>query len=161
MKNLGKTVLFLLLLTTTSFAKIVANVNPSVVYEGENATYTLNISGSSFHKPNLTDICGNEIISTGSQTSTQLINGHYSKDYILMYEFTPTKSCVIPSVEVEVDGKLEKSNSINLRVKKMERDPNADFFQKPLNSGAINLLASASAPFFSLTRSATVKGSPT
>ncbi len=127
MKNLGKTVLFLLLLTTTSFAKIVANVNPSVVYEGENATYTLNISGSSFHKPNLTDICGNEIISTGSQTSTQLINGHYSKDYILMYEFTPTKSCVIPSVEVEVDGKLEKSNSINLRVKKMKRDPNADF----------------------------------
>ncbi len=127
MKNLGKILFFLLLFVTTSFANVSAKVSPSVVYEGENATYTLNIIGTNVHKPILTDICGNDITSTGSQTSIQTINGSYSKSYKLTYEFTPTKSCIVPSVEVNVDGKLEKSNSVNLHVKKMKRDPNADF----------------------------------
>ena len=127
MKNLGKIVLFLLLLTTTIFASVSAKVSPSVVYEGESATYMLSMRGSDIQKPTLSDICGNDITATGSQTSIQSINGNYSKTYTLTYEFTPTKSCVIPAVAVNVDGKIEKSNSINLRVKKMQRDPNADF----------------------------------
>ena len=127
MKNLGKTLLFLLLLVTTSFASVSAKVSPSVVYGGESATYTLSITGSNVHKPDLSDICGNDITSTGSQTSIQSINGSYSKSYMLTYEFTPTKSCIIPPVEVKVNGKTEKSNSVDLRVKKMKRDPNADF----------------------------------
>ena len=127
MKNLGKIVLFLLLLSSGSFAKVTAKVSPSVVYEGESATYMLTITGANVHKPSLFEICGNDITSTGSQTSISSINGSYTKSYTLSYEFTPTKSCVIPEVEVDVDGKIEESNSVELRVKKMKHDPNADF----------------------------------
>lgn len=127
MKNLGNIILFLLLLTTTAFATVTAKVNPSVVYDGESATYVLSITGGKVKKPTLYDICGNDITSSGSQTSIQSINGSYSKSYALTYEFTPTKSCQIGPVAVEVDGKIEHSNSVNLQVKKMRRDPNADF----------------------------------
>ena len=127
MKNLGKIVLLLLLLSSASLARVTAEVSPGVVYEGESARYILTIEGGKVQKPTLSDICGNDITSTGSQTSISSINGSYTKSYTLTYEFTPTKSCTIPAVEVNVDGTLEKSNSVKLRIKKMQRDPNADF----------------------------------
>jgi len=130
MKNLGKIVIFFLLLTTKAFATVTASVSPSIIYEGDSATYSLHISGKRVKKPTLLDICGNTITSTASQTSIESINGSYAKSYTLSYEFTPTKDCTIDSVAVEVDSKVEKSNSVSLEVKPRSQDINADFTLK-------------------------------
>ncbi len=127
MKNLGKIFILLILFTHTIYANVTATVEPSVVYSGETATYRLTISGESVTKPALSDICGNDITATSSQTSIQYINGDYKKSYILSYEFMPQKSCTIAPVTVEIDGKEEQSNSVKLLVKPKSQNMHANF----------------------------------
>lgn len=127
MKNLGNIALFLLLFTSTIYASVTARVEPTTLYAGDTATYALTISGADIKKPLLSDICGNDIVGTGSQTSIQSINGNYQKSYTLTYNFVPLKSCKIESVEVEVDSKIERSNSVDVVVKPRAQDLNAEF----------------------------------
>jgi len=127
MKNLGKIALFLLLLVGNSYAMVTASVEPQRLQAGDSATYMLTITGSDIKKPLLSDICGNTITATGSQTSIQSINGDYKKSYTLTYEFTPTKSCTIEPVAVSINSKKEMSNSVNVIVKPRTQDVNADF----------------------------------
>jgi len=127
MKNLGKIVLLLLLFTSTIFANVTAKVVPSEVHVGDSATYMLKIDGSNIKKPSLSDICGNDIVSTGSQTSIESINGSYKKTYTLSYEFVAKNSCTIAPTAVEVNGNIEHSNSVNITVKPRSQDLSADF----------------------------------
>ncbi|MEN4053961.1 MULTISPECIES: BatD family protein [Sulfurimonas] len=128
MKNLGKKIFILLtFLTTTIYASVTARVEPPVVYSGETATYVLTITGEKVHKPVLTDICGNDIIGSSSQTSIEMVNMDYKKSYVLSYEFVPQKSCVIAPTDVEIDGKMEKSNEVKVVVKPASQDKNAAF----------------------------------
>lgn len=127
MKNLGKIILFMMLITSSLNASVKAQLLAQDVYAGDTATYTLVISGSDVKKPLLSDICGNDITATSSQTSIKSINGSYSKSYILSYEFTPMKSCKIQSVGVEINGKIEHSNSVEVNVIARKQNLNADF----------------------------------
>jgi hypothetical protein len=127
MKNLGKIFLFLLLTNVTLLAGVSATLDSRVVYRGESAIYKLTISGEDITKPALTEICGNDVVSTGSQTNITSINGNYSKSYTLSYEFTPQSSCTIEPVTVMIDGKAEKSNSVELIVKEPTQDKQAEF----------------------------------
>lgn len=127
MKNLGRVVLLIVWSSVALFARIEATLDNSVVYSGDMVTYQLTISGSDIQKPNLLDICGNEIVATGSQTSIESINGNYSKTYTLSYQFMPQSSCTIKPVELKIDGKIEKSNSVNFVVKEPSQDKSAPF----------------------------------
>ena len=127
MKNLGKIIIFLVLILSSLNATVSAKVSPNNVYAGDATTYVLTITGSNINKPVLADICGNTITATGSQTSIKSINGSYSKSYNLSYQFTPKKSCTIDSVSVEIDGKIEHSNSVDVNVLPRTQDANADF----------------------------------
>jgi len=127
MKNLGKITLFLILLTSSMFASVTAQVQPRTVYAGETATYILTVDGSDIKKPLISDICGNDIVATSSQTSIRSINGDYKKSYTLSYQFVPRKSCKVEGTEVEIDSKMEISNSVNVTVKPRTQDLNADF----------------------------------
>jgi hypothetical protein len=127
MKNLGNIVLFLLFLTNILYASVTAKVEPKYVYAGDTATYMLTVSGGSVKKPLLLDICGNDIVATGSQTSIQSINGNYQKSYTLTYDFVPQKSCLIAPVEVEIDSQVQKSNPVKVEVKPRVQDKNAEF----------------------------------
>ncbi len=128
MKNLGKYLWILLIFfSPTLYATVTAHVEPPVVYSGESATYVLKITGENVHKPQLTDICGNDIVGTSSQTSIEMINMDYKKSYVLSYEFVPQKSCVIAPTSVEVDGEIEKSNEVKVVVKPASQDKSAPF----------------------------------
>jgi len=127
MKNLGKISLFLLLLTSSIFAGVTAQVQPRVVSEGDTATYILTVEGSDIKKPLINDICGNDIVATSSQTSIRSVNGDYKKSYTLSYQFVPRKSCRVDGIAVEIDSKVELSNSVNIKVKPRTQDLNADF----------------------------------
>jgi len=126
MRNLGK-ILYILIFSTMLYGKVVATVSPSLVYEGEVATYKLKISGNNIAKPILNDICGYNIVGTSSQTSIEMINGNYNRSYTLSYQFVPQKSCTISPKEIEVDGKKEFSNSVRVTVKPPSQDKKAPF----------------------------------
>jgi hypothetical protein len=127
MKNLGKILLTLSLMVNVAFATVSAKVEPRNIYEGESATYILTVSGSKIKKPLISDICGNEITATSSQTSIESINGNYKKSYKLSYQFVPRKNCTISSVEIEIDSKIELSNSVDVIIKPRKQDFQADF----------------------------------
>jgi len=127
MQNLGKIVLILGIMLGNLYANVTASLDSKYIYAGDSVRYMLTISGKKVKKPILQDICGNEITGTFSQTSIEAINGNYQKSYTLSYEFTPQKSCTIAPVSVEIDGKLEESNSVELIVKPQVQSKNAEF----------------------------------
>ncbi|MBU0720429.1 BatD family protein [bacterium] len=124
MKNLGKIILFLFLLPHAAYAGVTASVDSKTVTLGDMVTLALNISGENVQKPNIYSLCGVDVVSSGSQTSIQIVNGDYQKSYILTYQFSPAKSCTIEPIEVSINGVKEKSSSIEIQVKPM--DPSKD-----------------------------------
>ena len=128
MKNLGRTIIiFFAFFSVTLYANITAEVSPKVVYKGEEATFILRVSGEKIQKPIISTLCGTNVTGTSSQTSIEMINMDYKKSYNLSYTFVPQKSCVIPAIELEVNGKKEKSNAVKVVVKKPTQDKNANF----------------------------------
>jgi len=127
MRNLGKIFLYLISLFSFTYAGVVASVDPSIIYKGDTVTYNLTISGEDIKKPVLDNICGNSIVSTSSRTSIQMINGDYKKSYTLGYSFIPMKSCIVDGIDVEVNGHVEKSNSVKVEVKPVTQTLNGDF----------------------------------
>ncbi len=127
MKNLGKIVLFLLLAQYMAHASIKATVDAKSVEIGDMVTYSLHLYGEDVTRPNIHTLCGTDVISTGSQTRIEMLNGNISRTNILSYKFLPQKSCIIEPIEVEIDGKIQKSNSVKIEVKKAVLNRDADF----------------------------------
>ena len=127
MKNLGKIVLLLLLPLYLFGAGVQATLDRAVVEVGEYVTLSLTINGKDIKKPNLTQICGSEVVSTSSQTSIRMVNGQYSKNYILSYKFQPTKSCKIDPIDVVIGNQTYKTNVLELRVVPFKRSKNDPF----------------------------------
>ncbi len=127
MKNLGRGIVLLVMVSLSLHGAIHASLEPDVIYRGESATYKLTMSGKDIQKPKVDDICGNEIIAKSSQTSIESINGHTKKSYILSYEFMPQSSCLISEVATRIDGKEELSNAIKLELKEPSKERNAPF----------------------------------
>ncbi|WP_415397979.1 BatD family protein [Sulfurimonas sp. CS5] len=127
MKNLGNIVLFLLLIQYSVEASVKATVDATSIEVGEMVTYSLHISGGDIQRPNIQTLCGTDVISTSSQTSIEIVNGDVSRKNILSYKFMPQKSCVIEPIEVEIDSKVEKSNSVEIKVGKVIANKDSDF----------------------------------
>nr|MDA3908296.1 BatD family protein [Sulfurimonas sp.] len=127
MKNLGKIILFLLLAQNLALASVKATVDATSIEVGEMVTYSLHISGVDVQRPNIQTLCGVDVISTSSQTSIEMLNGDISRSNVLSYKFMPQKSCVIEPVEVEIDGNIQKSNSVKIEVGKVVANKDADF----------------------------------
>lgn len=123
--------LFLLFVSSHGvYAEVIAKVDYKTVESGEMVTYSLSISGEEITRPNIKRLCDSDVISTSSQTSMQIINGNISKNYVLSYKFVPQKSCTIEPVEVEVDGKIESSNSLEIKVVPVSGTKDLDFVLK-------------------------------
>jgi hypothetical protein len=140
MKNLGKILLlFILFPHAMLFAEVQATLNPKNITLGDMATLNLSISGKDIKQPQIRTICGVDVISTGTRTNIEMINGNYKKSYILSYQFSPLKDCEIKPIEVEIDGVIQKSNSISLKLKPVDRSKKADFILS-LNTDKKNVL---------------------
>ncbi len=127
MKNLGKVVFFMLLLPYSIFAGVTASVNSKSVELGDMVTLTLDIAGDNAVRPNLNSLCGADIVSSNTSTSIQGLNGVYKKSILLSYKFLPQKSCEIEAIEIEIDGKNEKTEPIHIEVKPMDKAKDSDF----------------------------------
>lgn len=120
--------LFLLLITPyIIYANVTAKVDYKTVELGEMVTYSLDISGENITRPNIKRLCDSDVISTASQTSIQVVNGEYKKNYILSYKFIPQASCIIEPQEIEIDGKKEFTNAVEVEVKPVSAAKDQDF----------------------------------
>lgn len=127
MKNLGKIVLFLFLMQNIALANVKATVDASNIEVGEMVTFSLHVSGTDIQRPTINTLCSTDVISTSSQTSIEIINGNISRNNILSYKFIPQKNCIIEPIEVEIDGSIQKSNSIEIKVGKVIANKDANF----------------------------------
>lgn len=127
MKNLGKIILFLLLISNAVFGAVNASVDSNSVVLGDTVTLSLNISGGDVTRPNIQTLCDSDVTSSGTRTNIQMINGSYQKNYALTYQFMPTKSCKIEPIELKVDGVTEKTEAIDITVKPADMSSDANF----------------------------------
>ncbi|MCW8838859.1 MAG: BatD family protein, partial [Thiovulaceae bacterium] len=124
MKNLGNIIIFLILFANILNASVTASVDSQTVVRGEMVTLSLKLDGADIETPNIQTICGEDVISTNSQTSIEMINGNFRKNYVLSYKFLPQKSCDIEPIGVNIGGKTEytKKISINVEAQKVTKD---------------------------------------
>jgi len=127
MKNLGKIILVLVLLKLTLDANIKASVDASSVELGEMVTYSLHLNSTDANRPVIQTLCGVNVISTSSQSSIEMINGKVSRSNTFSYKFVPQKDCVIEPIELEVDGVIQKSNAVEIKVTQGIANADADF----------------------------------
>ncbi len=128
MKNLGKIILFIIFSTPLILnAGVVASVDTQNISAGERVTLSLTITGEDINRPQISQICSTDIVSSSSQTSIQMINNNYQKSYVLSYSFMPQESCTVEAIEFEIDGVLEKTEPIDISVKAYKRSKNDDF----------------------------------
>ena len=130
MKNLGKIFFIIFLIPYVLYAGVTASVDSKKVSLGDMVTYSLNLSGEEITRPKIYNICESDVISTGSSTNIQYVNGSYKKSYVLTYKFMPKKSCKIESIDVEIDDKTEKTKEIEIEVSKEVSSKDADFSLK-------------------------------
>ena len=109
---------FLLMLSVAVHAEVKATVDNPAVYRGDPVTLTLSASGSDIQFPPLSDIAGYPIESRGSSRNISMINGTTTRTIEQRLVFTPTKDVTIPSLDVTVDGNVE--HTLPLQVKVLE-----------------------------------------
>lgn len=129
MKNLGKILIIFLgtFMPLGLFAGVSASVDYQTVVKGETVTYTLKLDGKDITRPRISTLCGSYISSSSSQTNIEMINGNYKRTYALSYTFVPLKSCTIEPIDITMDGKTYRSNSVSVTVKPAGSKMDADF----------------------------------
>ncbi|QOP41673.1 BatD family protein [Sulfurimonas marina] len=127
MKSLGKISILFLFLVSSLYGGVSASISPRVATIGDMVTYSLKVDGSDATQPSIYQLCGHNIISSGSRTNIEMIGTDYKKTYTYVYQFIAQKSCTIDPVEVDLDGKIVKSNSVKLEVRKQSAQVGQDF----------------------------------
>jgi len=122
-KILGSFILFLSFLSAGS---ITAMVDSTEVVVGDSVLLTLSVTGQDIDViPTIQEVNGYKVFNTQRRSSSNFVfvNGKSSmeKTQILMMEFRPDVNMTIPAFSAKVDGKIEKTNPIDLKVIKLER----------------------------------------
>ena len=118
MKLFGR--IFLLILCSLNLFGAKATLSSSSITQGERVALILSANGDDVKFPNIEKIGGYKIISTGLSQSIEYINGKVNKKIEKHYEFMPLKSLDIPSYEIIVDGKTQKTKPLHLKVEKQD-----------------------------------------
>jgi len=113
-----KIIYSIVFLSISLFADINSIVNKNVITRGEEVVFTLIANGNNVQFPNINKIDGYQIESTQNSQSISIVNGNTTREISKSYIFTPLKSIIIPSYSVKVDGKIEKSKPIKIKVVK-------------------------------------------
>ncbi len=108
--------MIILLLATALFGSVSATVDKSEVVRGDEVTLSLSASGDNVKFPTFSSIGGYSVESTSRTQSITIVNGKTTKTITSSYTFTPLQSITIPSYDIEVDGKVEKTKPIKIKV---------------------------------------------
>ncbi len=116
-KILGKLIVFILL-STSLFAAVSASVDKDTIYSGDVVNYTISAEGKNPKFPNLNTIAGYGIMGVSRSQMVNIVNGNYKSTISKTYSFSPTRSLVIPSYKVIVNGKVYKTDEIRVNIVK-------------------------------------------
>jgi len=123
-QQLGK-ILFLVMIPLFVWGSVTANVDKNALYRGDSVTYTISATGSDIEFPTIHEIGGAPITETGSAQNIRIINGDFQKTISKSYTFTPQQSLEIPSYKVLVDGGVEHTKTIPVKIVEPSQDKSA------------------------------------
>ena len=130
MKNLGK-IIILIFFSALLNASIESFVDHKTVTLGDSVSFRIEVKGNDITPPNIDTLCGVDVTGTSTQQSIQIINGSITKSYSYIYTFEPTQDCTIEPVPVKVDGEIQRTKPIKIKVTTQpQNDKNSDFTLK-------------------------------
>ena len=138
-KHLGKILILLLITTITIFANVEASLDKNYIYSGDTVKFTIKADGKNVEFPQIDEIEGFPILNTSSNTQIVYINGKLNQSKSKSYYFAPTKSVIIPSYSVKVDGKDYKTDELQLKVEKRAASKNGQDIVLELNATKTNV----------------------
>lgn len=118
MLNPGRLILIIFILLSPLLGAVEATVDENQVISGERVYLKIEAFGERVIFPQINKI-GDLNVTTEGSRRLEWFDGNKSViKWVQIYEFTPKKSLTIPSFEVEVDGKIERTKPIFLQVKR-------------------------------------------
>ncbi len=114
-KILGKISFVLFFLSSLYSAE--ALLDKEHIIKGESVTLKLSAKGENAIFPKITQIGGFDVESVSSSKSEIVKKGKTYRYVSKYYTFTPLKDVLIPSFKIKVDGKVEKTSPISIKVK--------------------------------------------
>jgi len=123
--NLGKIIL-ILIMPYLMYAKVTLNA-PKSFFQGETVSFSIVASGGDIKIPKITKIDGIFVHSTGTSTQTTIINGKRSYRFTKSYAFIAKKDITIPSFDITIDNKIEKTIATKITMKKVNKTSSKDY----------------------------------
>lgn len=115
------------LVSIPAHAFVEAKVDNAKPVYGDEVTLTLRAKGEKVRFPDITDIAGFRIESTGTSQNIQSINGRQSVSLSKVMTFRPLKNVTIPSFSILVDGKTENTDPIPITLTQPTQTTDPDF----------------------------------
>jgi len=106
-------------------AGVKATVDKNALYRGDSVTYTISVSGSDVEFPTITEIGGYAIESTAGSQNIRIVNGNFEKTVAKSYTFVPYGSLEIPSYKVLVNGGVDMTPPIEIKIVEPSQDKTA------------------------------------
>lgn len=111
MKFIGSLLLMLFALELFGAEAYLQN---KVVFEGESATLVIHIKGKNIRLKRIHKIEGYNVVDHGGHFETKIVNGEKIRDVYYEATFYPKSSMTISALEFKVDGKIERTNPVEL-----------------------------------------------
>lgn len=116
MLNLGKFLFVVILVTQHLFGQISAKLEKEVITNGTDARLTVTIYGDKIEEPTISRISGYEIVGISTESFFNSINGSVTQGKKYHYQFSPDKDVIVEPLSFVVDGKVEKTEPLKLKV---------------------------------------------
>lgn len=121
--NLGKKlvyfylfILFPIILQAQVFLKA-----PDSFYKGDVVQFSIVALGSDIQIPEITSIAGIAVQNTGTSRQTTIVNGSTTYQMTKNYALITNKDVKIPSFEVKIDNKIEKTKEHIIKIKEVTK----------------------------------------
>ncbi|WP_201352559.1 BatD family protein [Hydrogenimonas urashimensis] len=142
-------IFLLLLLFLPLMGKVVISVDENPVIAGESVEVMIEAEGENVRFPEIQKIGNDRVVSEGMQRLERLEGNRTVVKWVKVLAFTPQKSVTIPPLEVEVDGRIEKTQPLRVRVKPKSKSDVDNFI--------IELMADRNASYVGETVDVTVR----
>ena len=119
-QSLGKLILIIGIIFTNSIVNAaVALQAPESFYKGDVVNFTIIASGKEIKIPEITNVDGNVVQKTRTSHHTIIRNGKRNFQLIQGYAMVATKDITIPSFEILIDNRIEKTEAKTIKMQEV------------------------------------------
>lgn len=127
MQNPGRTLLLMVALCAQLLGSVNASVDHTNVTQGDTVSLRIDVVGTLDETPVVDRLCGEKVTTSSQERSLYAEKGAFRKSILLSYEFTAKHDCTIEPIDVMVDGRIEHTDAIDIKVKAMNVTPSSPF----------------------------------